>query len=209
VAVTQQLARPSPAQLAACRSSVEELDKLCSFELLPSSDYLDLDWAPTPLIRAVELAQVSTPIVVALRRGLDGDAEINPAYRDREDTVWEHPVTGLEPDIVADVAMLFGQVEPEAVLATLPEDATAALAKPGNARVRWAPTAIPASSSRRTARLLRRCCAAAACGRPLVGLSRTESAAVRPMHAHAAMWAVGEQVVVTSGGMGGPSSELR
>jgi hypothetical protein len=69
--------------------------------------------------------------VVALRRGLDGDAEINPAYRDREDTVWEHPVTGLEPDIVADVAMLFGQVEPEAVLATLPEDATAALASLG------------------------------------------------------------------------------
>ena len=80
--------------------------------LLPSSDYLDLDWVPTPLIRAFELAQVSAPIIVALRRGLDGDAEINPAYRSREDTVWEHPVAALEPDIVADVASLLNQVEP-------------------------------------------------------------------------------------------------
>ncbi|MDZ5447287.1 hypothetical protein U2F26_32035 [Micromonospora sp. 4G57] len=127
MAVTQQLARLSPGQLAACCSSVEELNKLCSFELLPSSDYLDLDWAPNPLIRVFELAQVSTSIVVALQRGLDGDAEINPAYRDGEDTVWEHPVTALEPDVVADVGTLLGQVEPEAVLAALSEDATSAL----------------------------------------------------------------------------------
>jgi hypothetical protein len=131
VAVTQQLARLSPAQLAACRKSVEVLDQLCSFELLPPSDYLDLDWAPTPLIRACELAQVSTPILVALRRGLTGDAEINPSYRDRKDTVWQQPVMALEPDIVADVAMLFGQVEPEAALAALPVDATAALVSLG------------------------------------------------------------------------------
>ena len=81
MAVTQQLARLSPEQLAVCRGSVEELDKLCSFELLPSSDYLNLDWAPAPLVGVFELAQVSTPILVALRRGLGGDVEINPAYR--------------------------------------------------------------------------------------------------------------------------------
>ncbi|WP_446219880.1 hypothetical protein [Micromonospora sp. IBHARD004] len=126
MAVTRQLARLSPGQLAACRSSAEELDKLCEFGLLPSSDYLDLDLAPAPLIRVFELAQVSPPIVVALRRGLDGDGEINPAYRDRQDTMWGHPVAALEPDIVADVARLLGQVEPEVVLAALPEDAAAA-----------------------------------------------------------------------------------
>ncbi|SCF16555.1 hypothetical protein GA0074695_3923 [Micromonospora viridifaciens] len=127
MAVTQQLARLSPGQLAKCRSSVEELDKLCSFDLLPFTEYLNLDWAPAPLIRVFELAQVSTPIAAALRRGLDGDVEINPAYRDHQDTVWEHPVVTLEPDIVADVAALLGQVEPGAVLGALPEDATAAL----------------------------------------------------------------------------------
>ena len=127
MAVTQQLARLSPGQLATCRSSAEELDKLCSFALLPFTEYLDLDWAPAPLIRVFELAQVSTPIAAALRRGLNGDVEINPAFRDRRDTVWEHPVTALEPAIVADVAALLGQVDPGAVLAALPEDATAAL----------------------------------------------------------------------------------
>jgi hypothetical protein len=131
VAVTQQLARLSTEQLALCRSSVEALDKLCSFELLTVSDYLDLDWAPAPLVRAFELAEVGTPVIDALRRGLDGDAEINPAYRDRHDTVWRHPVTALEPEIVADVAILIGSVEPEAALAALPEDATAALASLG------------------------------------------------------------------------------
>ncbi|MFG1651485.1 hypothetical protein ACGFIE_16310 [Micromonospora sp. NPDC049275] len=127
MAVTQQLARLSLEQLAVCRGSVEELGKLCSFELLPSSDYLDLDWAPAPLVGVFELAQVGTPILVALRRGLGGDVEINPAYRSQQDTVWEHPVAVLEPDSVAEVARLLGQVEMEAVLAVLPEDATAAL----------------------------------------------------------------------------------
>jgi hypothetical protein len=40
-------------------------------------------------------------------------------------------VTALEPDIVRNVAMLFGQVEPEVALAALPEDAAAAQASLG------------------------------------------------------------------------------
>jgi len=114
-----------------CRSSVEALDKLCSFALLPPSDYLDLDWAPAPLLRAFQLAQVSEPIPVALQRGLHGDVEINPAYRGCRDTVWEHPVTALEPHAVADVAALLGRVEPEAVWAALPNDDAAALSAVG------------------------------------------------------------------------------
>jgi hypothetical protein len=50
-----------------------------------------------------------------------------PAYRDRQGTVWQHPVAALEPDIVADVAMVLRQVEPETVLVALPDDAAAAV----------------------------------------------------------------------------------
>lgn len=125
MAVTQQLVRLLPAQLAVCRKSVDELDLLSSFKLRPRSDHLDLDWAPIPLVRAFELAHVDMPVVVALRRSLDGDEEIDAAYRDHPDTVWEHPMTVLEPDIVVEVAALLGQVKPEVVMAALPDDAVA------------------------------------------------------------------------------------
>ncbi|MEQ4305387.1 hypothetical protein ABNF97_29070 [Plantactinospora sp. B6F1] len=126
MAVTQQLARLSPEQLARCRGSVEELDRLCSFELLSSSDYLDLDWAPAPLLGVFELARVGPPILAGLRRGLGGDTEVNPAYRDRPESVSGHPVTALESDAVAEVAGLLGQAEPQTVLVALPEDAASA-----------------------------------------------------------------------------------
>ncbi|MFY1596941.1 hypothetical protein [Micromonospora sp. WMMD737] len=125
MAVTQQLARLSADRLAACRRSVEELDRLCSFELLPSSDHLDLDWSPGPILRACELGQVTPASLTALRRALAGDGEINPAYRT------EHPVTALEPDAVADVTGLLGYANPEAALAAVPLDAAAALAALG------------------------------------------------------------------------------
>ncbi|MGW5666739.1 hypothetical protein [Micromonospora sp. NPDC003776] len=125
MAVTQQLARLSADRLAACRRSVEELDKLCSFELLPSSDHLDLDWSPGPIVRACELGQVPLSSLTALRRAFDGDAEINPAYR------MEHSVTALEPDAVADVARLLSYVDPEAALAAVPLDPAAASAALG------------------------------------------------------------------------------
>ncbi len=50
MAVTQQLVRVPEVLLAECRRSVEELDRLCSFELVPSLERLDLDWAPTALL---------------------------------------------------------------------------------------------------------------------------------------------------------------
>ncbi|GAA1031320.1 hypothetical protein GCM10009557_26290 [Virgisporangium ochraceum] len=121
MAVTQQLAKLSAAELAACRNSVEVLDLLCSFKLRPASDHLDLDWAPAPLVRSFELAHVDEPVVAALRRSLHGDEEINAAYRDHPDTVWEHPVTALEPDVVAEVAALLTNVRPEVVMAAVPD----------------------------------------------------------------------------------------
>ncbi|MGI5171804.1 hypothetical protein ACQEU3_46420 [Spirillospora sp. CA-253888] len=51
MAVTTQLARVTAGQLSECRRSVAELDRLCSFEMVPASEYLDLDWADDALIR--------------------------------------------------------------------------------------------------------------------------------------------------------------
>ncbi|GAA0898277.1 hypothetical protein GCM10009557_73490 [Virgisporangium ochraceum] len=126
MAVTQQLARLPMPVLTACRASVEELDRLCSFVTLPRSEYLDLNWAPPDLIRVFELARLETGTVIALRRAMEGDTEINPAYRDAPDTVWEHPVNALEPDAVAEVATVLGRIDPEAVLDVLPDDPAAA-----------------------------------------------------------------------------------
>lgn len=132
MAVTQQLVRLLPTELVACRDSVDELNLLCSFKLRPRSDHLDLDWAPAALARVFELAHVDEPIVVALRRSLDGDDEINAAYRDHPDTVWEHPVTALEPDAVAEVAALLRRVKPKAVMVVLPDEPVAAQASLGS-----------------------------------------------------------------------------
>jgi hypothetical protein len=126
MAVTQQLARIAAEQLAACRASVAELNKLCSFEYKPPAAYLDLDWAPSGLVRACEVAGVAAGTVAALRRALDGDEEVNPAYHESPDTVWEHPVTGLAPPAVAEIAAAVHQIRPQAVLACLPLDADAA-----------------------------------------------------------------------------------
>ncbi|GAA4638029.1 hypothetical protein GCM10023196_094190 [Actinoallomurus vinaceus] len=129
MAVTQQFARISGTELDACRASVETLDLLCSFDLRPPSDHLDLDWAPEGLLRSSEIAGVDARVAAALRRSLDGDGEVNPAYRHQPDTIWGHPVTALAPYAVADVSALLGELEPQAVLAALPAD-------PGEARTR-------------------------------------------------------------------------
>ncbi|SBT51108.1 DUF1877 family protein [Micromonospora auratinigra] len=119
MAVTQQLARLSADRLAACRASADELARLCGYELLPSTAYLDLDWSPAPLLRAAELGAVPTD---ALRRALTGDVAIGPAP-------WvDEPVTALEPAAVADVAQALGALDPTVVLAAVPADAAAAAA---------------------------------------------------------------------------------
>jgi hypothetical protein len=112
--------------LTACRGSVEELDRLCYCVSLPRSEYLDLNWAPRDLVRVFELARVEPAAVVALKRALDGDEEINPAYRDFPYSVWEHPVTALEPDAVTEVATVLRRIRPRAVLSVLPKDPVAA-----------------------------------------------------------------------------------
>jgi hypothetical protein len=73
-------------------------------------------------VRCCEIAGVDARVVTALRRSLNGDDEVNPAYRDSPDSIWGHPVTALVPDAVAEVAALFRGLDPHVVLDALPAD---------------------------------------------------------------------------------------
>lgn len=122
MAVTQQLARIPATQLAACRQSVEALDELCSFTSTPHKDYLDVNWWPVTLKRAWELTGADARTLTLLRRGLDGDDEVNPAYRNHPNTIWEHPVTALEPPQVGDVTEALRSLTPDAIYAVVPSN---------------------------------------------------------------------------------------
>ncbi|MCP2163862.1 hypothetical protein LX83_000702 [Goodfellowiella coeruleoviolacea] len=90
-----------------------ELHKLCSYRSAPRSDHLDLDWWPVVLRRLGEPPEHAHLSV--LRRAFDGHDEVNPAYRDHPTTVWEHPVTALEPDAVGVLAAELCGVTPQDV----------------------------------------------------------------------------------------------
>ncbi|MFD5092506.1 hypothetical protein ACFWMR_18020 [Amycolatopsis thailandensis] len=131
MAVTQQLARIPPPQLSACRDSAAELDELCSFRSAPSADYLDLNWWPSALKRTWALIGVDALSLDVLHRGFDGAEEVNPAYRDFPNTIFEHPVTALNPDQVAEVANVLRALAPERVHAAVPAERDEAAASLG------------------------------------------------------------------------------
>lgn len=118
MAVTLQLARITPAQLSECRRSIAPLDRLCSFELVPPADFLDLDWADDALIRLCEHAGGD---VAALRRAVSGDVEVNPAYRDQPYTVMEQPRC-IEPVDVAVLAAALCRIDLDLAISRLPSD---------------------------------------------------------------------------------------
>ncbi|MDQ3788451.1 MAG: YfbM family protein, partial [Actinomycetota bacterium] len=90
----------------------------CSFTAAPDEDHLDMGWWPAILERAWERSGADASAV--LRHALNGGGEVNPAYRDHPDTVWEHPVTALEPPRVDEIAQALRAVPPEAVRAAVP-----------------------------------------------------------------------------------------
>ena len=98
--VVQNLARLSGETLAACVTSVTVLHDVCSFRALDRNDYLDLDWAPAPLEQAATVAQVPSSLISALTSATGGGDEVNPAYREMPDSIWEHPVTSLDSTAV-------------------------------------------------------------------------------------------------------------
>ncbi|MGO1052059.1 DUF1877 family protein [Crossiella sp. CA198] len=115
MAVTQQLARIPAALLTTCRHSVPDLDRVCSFQSAPPEDHLDLDWWPAALKATWTLLGTNPDTLGLLHRAFDGDQEVNPAYRDAPDTIWEHPVTALEPDRVAEVAAALHTITAETI----------------------------------------------------------------------------------------------
>lgn len=119
MAVTLQLARIAPAQLSDCRRSVAVLDRLCSFELVPAADHLDLDWADDALIRLCEHTRVGD--ITALRRAVTGDSVVNPVYLDQPYTVMEQPRL-LEPGEVAVLAGALRGIDLDQAFSRLPSD---------------------------------------------------------------------------------------
>lgn len=112
VAVTQQLARLTWDHVQLCRSSVPALHEVCSsFEAVPDTDHLDLDWAPRMLLDTAEALGAASALAASLRRACAGDDEVNPGYRDAPDTIWEHPVNSIDPTSVASVARDLGDLD--------------------------------------------------------------------------------------------------
>ncbi|MFD4459975.1 hypothetical protein [Nocardia sp. NPDC058480] len=123
MALTQQFARISVEHLALCRSSAEEVDRLCSFDGAPASDYRDLDWAGSPLLRVLELAGVDADYLDTVRNALAGREELNPNYRRHPDTILAHPITVTELSEVAQISKTLLEVDFQRALAALPADA--------------------------------------------------------------------------------------
>ncbi|MCO5998510.1 DUF1877 family protein [Actinoallomurus rhizosphaericola] len=119
MAVTLQLARITAAQLAECRRSDDTLNTLCSFDLVPMSDHLDLDWADDGIIRMCEHTGIGD--VASVRRAVEGGAEVNPAYRDHPDSVMEQPML-LEPADVVASATALRDIDLERIFSALPAD---------------------------------------------------------------------------------------
>jgi hypothetical protein len=93
-----------------------------------AEDYLDLDWSPRPLELAAAIAGLPAD---AIRTACSGGSEVNAAYRDVADTIWEHPVTALDPSEVVDIAARLGRFPIADVVAGLPASKRAALAQLG------------------------------------------------------------------------------
>ena len=123
MAVTQQLARLPPAEIALCRTSVEAVDRLCAFDLRPASDYLDLDWAPRSLERLAEHADLADR--QALQLALDGEetVEFPP---DWPTSPWEPAVGFLSHERVHSVAPRLQAMGLADATATLPSSTLAA-----------------------------------------------------------------------------------
>ncbi|MER7757207.1 DUF1877 domain-containing protein [Kitasatospora sp. NPDC097643] len=120
MAITQQLARVSADYLDACRRSAAESPDGDHQWDPPSADCLDLDWAPSMLERACELAQLDAVRLEALRSATDGDSGIDLGFLN----VGLHAIaffsnstpTALCPAEVARVATLLGEIDMRATL---------------------------------------------------------------------------------------------
>ncbi|MFE7128143.1 DUF1877 domain-containing protein [Streptomyces sp. NPDC057617] len=125
MAVTQQLVRVTADYLAACRQSANASPDGDPQWDPPSSDCLDLDWAPAMLERACELARLDTIHLNALRHATEGDTALDLGFLNTHPNAigaFGPAPTALSAAAVAHVSALIGEIDIEAILAALPAD---------------------------------------------------------------------------------------
>ncbi|MEV5177532.1 DUF1877 family protein [Streptomyces flaveolus] len=125
MAVTQQLARIPSEYLAACRQVAGASPDGDPRWDPPTSDVLDLDWAPALLARAGELAGLTDGHLDALRRATNGDTALDVGFLNTH----PHAIgpfgpapAALTTAQVARVSELLAQIDMPALLAALPCD---------------------------------------------------------------------------------------
>ncbi|MFD5892282.1 DUF1877 domain-containing protein [Streptomyces sp. NPDC060334] len=125
MAVAQQLARIPAEYLTSCQQSVGESPDGDPHWDPPSTDILDLDWAPTLLERVCELGGLDDVHLNALRQSTEGDTAIDLGFLNTH----PHAIgpfgpapTALSAAQVARVAELLWQIDLPALLAALPTD---------------------------------------------------------------------------------------
>ncbi|MER5888767.1 DUF1877 family protein [Streptomyces sp. NPDC001941] len=123
MALTQNLARVSPAYLARCRQAAEESPSGDPRWDPPDEDVLDLDWAMWGLIRLFRWARIDPAHIEALERSIHGDAAgvaflDHLEFYDRMDT----PPALVRPRDVGEIAGLLDAIDWNTALALFPED---------------------------------------------------------------------------------------
>ncbi|MEV0259878.1 DUF1877 family protein [Streptomyces sp. NPDC050617] len=123
MAVTQQLARVTEAYLARCRASAAANADADPEWYPPDDDWIDLDWAPRPLVHACELAGVRPRLLEALQRAVGGDLDVDVSMLRHPEATGSFgpPPTALAPDSVARVAAGLAELDWEEVWAAIPE----------------------------------------------------------------------------------------
>lgn len=124
MAVTQQLARLTDAQIALCASDPKIIDGVCGWEELPPDDYADLDWAPSMLNRAAARAGLASDLVEALVLSTAGKRELHPGY-EGPSAIYA-PISCLSGTETASVATLLNKIVVPTLLSPAAVEAAAA-----------------------------------------------------------------------------------
>ncbi|MGF1427106.1 DUF1877 family protein [Kitasatospora sp. LaBMicrA B282] len=132
MAVTQQLARVPAEYLAACRQSAEESPDGDHHWDPPSADCLDLDWSPSMLRQAFELARLDAVHLEALKRATEGDTDIDLGFLNtypHEIGLFGPPPTGLSPAAVSQVSTRLEEIDMQMIRPALDSTAGSAIGR--------------------------------------------------------------------------------
>ncbi|MCU7820478.1 YfbM family protein [Kitasatospora sp. DSM 101779] len=143
MALTQLLARVSPADLDRCRRTAADSPDGNPGWDPPAGDRIDLNWALWGLLRHLRRVEAASDVVAVLDRSIDGDNAAAVVFLDHLE-VYDRigdPPTLLAPDAVAEVARELDTIDTAALLALLPRDPVQAAESCGFGRFHGALTA--------------------------------------------------------------------